>query len=570
MVGPTPPASARPARRRSAPGPLLLLLLVLLPLLALPAPARADSLPVTTEQTLHVATYNICGSACPNSNPGDSRANRENAVVAQTSATGWNADAIFLQEVCRNQYDAIGSRVEPLGYHGMFTATIAAGKSATACKGAYDYGVALFVKGPVLASTVLSLTAGAEVEKILVPCVRTTLQRRETWACSVHLYWKDEALNQAEAVKLAGQAAEWEDGGTPVILGGDFNAAPRRTSMSEFYARSVGDGGHGRFAEADETDKDHFDQGVCDPAARTYCRSGETTYTGTAAYKLDYLMFGERYFRAARGDVLPRDASVSDHQLYRGAVSWAGMSGAAAVGDPGKGTGRDVVAIARATGDLYRYTGPGYSGATRVRVGTGWNVYDRIAGTGDLTGDGVPDLLAVDGDGRLFRYSGPGFAGGSRVQIGTGWNGMAGVSAVGDPDGDGSQDVVAVSLSTGDAYRYTGPDYSGPSRVLVGTGWDTYGQLAGTGDMTGDGVPDLLAVDAGGALLRLPGPGFPSGGAVQIGSGWTSMADITPVGDLTGDGVPDILATKAATGELFRYAGPDFSGPERVLTGTGW
>lgn len=569
MVGPVSSSIARTAGRRAVLGPLLLLM-TLLALLAPQAPARADSLPVTTQQTLHVSTYNICGSACPNSNPGDSAANRENAVVAETSAGGWNADAVFLQEVCRNEYDAISTRVGKLGYHGAFAATIAAGTSATACKGADDYGVALFVKGPVLGTTVLSLTVGGEVEKILVPCVRTTLQHRETWACSVHLYWKDETLNQAESAKLAAQAAAWEDAGIPVILGGDFNAAPRKTSMSDFYSRSVADGGHGRFVEADETDKDHFDQRVCDPAARTYCRSGETSFTGSAAYKLDYLMFSERYFRAARGDVLPRDASVSDHQLYRGAVSFAGMSGAAAVGDPAKGTGGDIVAIARATGNLYRYTGPGYSGATRVQTGTGWNVYDRITGVGDLTGDGVSDLLAVDGDGRLFRYTGPDFRGGSKVQIGTGWNGMAGVSAVGAREGSGAQDLVAVALSTGDAYRYTGPDYSGPSRVLVGTGWTTYGQLAGPGDVTGDGVPDLLAVDAGGDLLRLPGPDFRAADAVRIGTGWNTMANITPVGDVTGDGVPDILATKAATGELFRYAGPDFSGPERVLTGTGW
>ncbi|MEU0131756.1 FG-GAP-like repeat-containing protein [Streptomyces sp. NPDC006289] len=563
-----PGGTLRPTHSVGAICSLLLLLLLLL--LALPGYARADSLPVTTPQPLHFVSYNICGSACPNSNTGDSETNRENSVVAQASPQAWNADGIFLQEVCRDQYDAIGTRLQPLGYHGMFTATITAGSSATACSGTSDYGVALFVKGPILASTVLPLTVGNEVEKILVPCVRTNLHGRDTWACSVHLYWKDAALNQAESAKLAAQAKAWEDAGTPVILGGDFNAAPRSTSLSAFYSPSANDAGHGRFVEADEADKDYFNRQVCDPAARLYCRSGETTFNGSTASKLDYLMFGERYFRAAQGDVLPRDATVSDHQLYRGAVSWAGMSGAAGVGDPTGGSTSGIVAIARATGILYRYAGPDFSGASRVQIGTGWNIYDRIVGVGDLTGDGRPDLLALDGDGGLFRYSGPGFAGGSKVQIGSGWNGMAGLSAVGDLTGDDVPDMVAVARSTGNVYRYAGPGFSGTSRVQIGTGWNIYGQSAGVGDLTGDHVSDLLVVDAEGGLSRLSGPEYAEADGVRIGTGWNSMSNITPVGDLNGDGVADILATKAATGELYRYSGPGFAGGTRVLTGTGW
>ncbi|MCX4547613.1 endonuclease/exonuclease/phosphatase family protein [Streptomyces sp. NBC_01387] len=560
---PMPRGTARLTRRWAAICSLLLLLM------ALPTYAQADSLPVTTPQSLHFVSYNICGSACPKSAT-DSATNRMNAVVAQASPQGWNTDAIFLQEVCEDQYDTFNTRLQPLGYHGKFTATIAAGGSATACKGKYAYGVALFVKGPILASTVLPLTVGNEVEKILVPCVRTTLHGRDTWACSVHLYWKDAALNQAESVKLAAQAKAWEDAGTPVVLGGDFNATPRSTSLGSFYSPSADDGGHGRFIEADETDKDSFNQQVCDPAARLYCRSGETTFTGSTVSKLDYLMFGERYFRAAQGDVLPRDATVSDHQLYRGAVSWAGMSGAASVGDLTGDSAGDIVAIARASGTLYRYAGPAYSGASRVSLGGGWNVYDRIVGVGDLTGDGVSDLLAVDGDGGLFRYSGPDYAADSKVQIGTGWSGMAGISAVGDLTGDDVPDIVAVARSTGALYRYTGPGFPGGSRVGIGTGWNVYNQLAGVGDLTGDSVSDLLAVDANGDLFRLSGPDYADSSKARTGTGWNSMSNITGVGDLTGDGAPDIIATKAATGELYRYSGPGFAGGARVLIGTGW
>ncbi|MFB7781917.1 ATP/GTP-binding protein, partial [Streptomyces vinaceus] len=74
-------------------------------------------------------------------------------------------------------------------------------------------------------------------------------------------------------------------------------------------------------------------------------------------------------------------------------------------------------------GNLYRYSGPNYNGATKVQIGTGWDAMANITGVGDITGDGVPDLLAVEkATGHLYRYSGPSFQGGTaRVRIGTSW-----------------------------------------------------------------------------------------------------------------------------------------------------
>ncbi|MFF0434942.1 FG-GAP-like repeat-containing protein [Streptomyces sp. NPDC004327] len=234
----------------------------------------------------------------------------------------------------------------------------------------------------------------------------------------------------------------------------------------------------------------------------------------------------------------------------------------------------DMIAVEAASGDLYRYSGPNFTGGTsRVKLGYGWNGMSDIVGVGDLTGDGVADIVAVDAsNGNLYRYSGPNYNGGTKVQIGTNWDSMTKIAAVGDLTGDGKPDLIAVEKATGDLYRYSGPSYGGSSRVKIGTGWNAMSDIVGVGDLTGDGVADLIAVDAAnGNLYRYSGPNYNGGTKVQIGTNWDAMTHLAGVGDVTGDKVPDLLATEIATGNLYRYSGPSFAGgASRVQVGTNW
>jgi hypothetical protein len=57
-----------------------------------------------------------------------------------------------------------------------------------------------------------------------------------------------------------------------------------------------------------------------------------------------------------------------------------------------------------------------------VKVGGGWQIYNSLVGVGDASGDGKADLLARDTAGVLWAYRGNGkglFA--TRMKVGTGW-----------------------------------------------------------------------------------------------------------------------------------------------------
>ncbi|MFE3073620.1 endonuclease/exonuclease/phosphatase family protein [Streptomyces sp. NPDC059247] len=302
--------------------------------LASPTPAAADTVPVDTPQSLRFVTYNICGHSCPEGKgpaPGGySNARRIAAVVAEASGP-WKADQIHLQEVCQQQYDELGAKLAPLGFSGKFAATVT-GK-ATVC-GGQAYGVAVFVKGTVVRTATIELTQSNERELIRVPCVQTLYRSRLSWACSIHLYWDDNSLRDAEAAVLRRQAESWERAGTPVVLGGDFNGFPDENFMDGFYRPALGGGAQGVFDEADQTDNNPRNTPAC-PAGTRLCRGGEPTFRGPGCppvtvpetltdCKIDYIFFSSRHFRHVVGDSMPLDNRVTDHHMVRGAADWNG------------------------------------------------------------------------------------------------------------------------------------------------------------------------------------------------------------------------------------------------------
>ncbi|MFH8259820.1 FG-GAP repeat domain-containing protein [Streptomyces roseolus] len=154
----------------------------------------------------------------------------------------------------------------------------------------------------------------------------------------------------------------------------------------------------------------------------------------------------------------------------------------------------DVVGRDR-SGVLWFYQGTGTSLARRVQVGGGWQTYDKLTGGSDVTGDGRADLLATDKSGVLWLYRSTGSATkpfASRVRVGGGWQTYDRITATGNIAGARGGDLVARDKD-GVLWMYLGKgDGTFTARSRVGGGWQEYDEIVGIGDADRDGRPDLL------------------------------------------------------------------------------
>lgn len=198
----------------------------------------------------------------------------------------------------------------------------------------------------------------------------------------------------------------------------------------------------------------------------------------------------------------------------------------------------------------------GFAPATTAT--TGWAGMDLVAATQDVTGDGVPDMLARSASTKETGvYPGDGLGHfGAATRTLTKFAGLDQLVAVGDLDGDGRNDVVGRVGDTAALKLYPGQGDGGFGEAkTLAVDWSGYSATTGVGDLDGDGDADLV-VRQGANLLLVPGTGRAAlGTPVALPRTWGGYDLVSGMGDLTNDGFPDLVARVGKTQLTYVYPG---------------
>ena len=178
--------------------------------------------------------------------------------------------------------------------------------------------------------------------------------------------------------------------------------------------------------------------------------------------------------------------------------------------------------------------------------------YNWFAKIGDVDSNGYSDILARDTAGTMWlqRMMENGRAG-VRTRVGTNFNGMTLMTTVGDITGDGLPELIT-RHADGNLYRYSMTRKGFQGGVKIGQNWNNMTKLIGLSS-NGD-TSELLAISKDGLLHRYPlsAKGAITGHAV-VGRGWSSMRLVTSPGRLDLNGSDDLIAVRN-DGHLYSYA----------------
>lgn len=167
----------------------------------------------------------------------------------------------------------------------------------------------------------------------------------------------------------------------------------------------------------------------------------------------------------------------------------------------------DVMTRSASTGNMTFRAGNGRrSFAAPVLAGKGWGSVRLIAAVGDITGDGLPDLMGQPRNASMRIYPGDGKTSFRRSYVTHSSIAANGQIGAGLWNSDGSPDSI---LRRGDGSLIIYPG-NGPGGLTGGTevaaNASRYDWIQGVGDANGDGYQDLIARERStGILWLLPG-----------------------------------------------------------------
>ncbi|MDT0201896.1 FG-GAP-like repeat-containing protein [Nocardioides sp. AE5] len=190
----------------------------------------------------------------------------------------------------------------------------------------------------------------------------------------------------------------------------------------------------------------------------------------------------------------------------------------------------------------------------------GWQRYDTVVATGDVSGDKFDDVVirsGVTGDMAVRAGDGNGRFG-NHIKVTAQLRGMDQITAVGDFDQAAGADLVARDPRTGYLYIFQGGCVPGQyeEKVLLSKNWSGYNLTVGIGDGNGDGLPDIWSRDRNGDLwFHANGGNYNLRAPVKVMTNTARFNVITGAGDLDGDGRADLVVRNASSSRVSIYPG---------------
>jgi endonuclease/exonuclease/phosphatase family metal-dependent hydrolase len=303
------------SRRLALRGALLACALTL----AAAAPAAADI-------QKRIFSFNMCGAASHCPNQGDQHADAGIVQAIEDSVADFEPQIVALQEVCRGQFETLRQELSDGSGPQLSGRFATQNWDADNCNDdTKDFGVAIFSTAAILETyPAYNLAVGdadppsdSEERKLL--CIKVNWAK-PTRTCSTHVT-NAEGTNDngvtykhAQVKRIRDVVNPWVNDDHPVVVAGDFNAAPKWEALNPMYAPWLkpADSGNGLFVEVDQDEDELPDSPDPDPP----CRRGEDTQ---GDLKIDFVFASDRHFDGTQGDATHSD--VSDHDPLRGYVN---------------------------------------------------------------------------------------------------------------------------------------------------------------------------------------------------------------------------------------------------------
>ncbi len=194
-----------------------------------------------------------------------------------------------------------------------------------------------------------------------------------------------------------------------------------------------------------------------------------------------------------------------------------------------------------------------------------------LAYAGDFNGDGKLDILMLSGGGTTSATVYYGNGNGSFTEgpgYSAGLNGIyAQFSMYGDVTGDGVADLVGTDQQSNVWILPGRSDGSFGTALQLAGQLDTRDSILGAADLNGDGLVDFIAQTAAGIRI-LPGAAGTTLGNAQIVTAGAANILGTVIGDFNGDGIQDVAsATEGGIVLLFGNTAGSFTNSTIVNTG---